>query len=92
MSSLSVTFVTSGRTEWTGTASMVVVPGADGSFGILPRMQPVLSVLAPGRVRIHTEDGTVTEREVAGGFVSVDHDTVTIAVDHASKVGAASAA
>lgn len=88
MSSLSVTFVTSGRTEWTGTAQHVVVPGADGSFGILPGMQPVLSILSDGRVRIIAEDGTITEREVEGGFVSVDRDAVTIAVDQSARVDA----
>lgn len=85
MSSLAVTFVTSDRTVWSGSASQVVVPAADGSMGILPRMQPTLAILDRGVVRIHDESGPVTEREVAGGFVSVDADVVTIAVDRAAR-------
>lgn len=90
MSSLEVTFVTSDRTVWTGTAAQVVVPAVDGSFGILPRMQPTLAILDRGTVRIIAEDGTVTEREVEGGFVSMDSDVVTIAVDQASRARTAS--
>lgn len=85
MSSLAVTFVTSDRTVWSGSASQVVVPAVDGSMGILPRMQPTLAILDRGVVRIHDEAGQVSEREVAGGFVSVDDDVVTIAVDRAER-------
>ena len=48
-------------------------------------MQPTLAILDRGVVRIHDEAGQVSEREVAGGFVSVDDDVVTIAVDRAER-------
>ncbi|MFQ6484770.1 F0F1 ATP synthase subunit epsilon [Brachybacterium epidermidis] len=87
MSTLEVTFVTADRTVWSGRAAQVVVPAADGSMGILPQMQPTLAVLDRGLVRIIADSGEVTEREVVGGFVSVDSDVVTIAVDDAERVG-----
>ncbi|PZP16575.1 MAG: F0F1 ATP synthase subunit epsilon [Brachybacterium faecium] len=83
---LEVTFVTADRTVWTGRAAQVVVPAADGSMGILPQMQPTLAVLDRGLVRIIAEGGDVTERDVVGGFASVDGDVVTIAVDDAEHV------
>ncbi|MCT1998195.1 F0F1 ATP synthase subunit epsilon [Brachybacterium muris] len=86
MSTLEVTFVTADRTVWSGRAAQVVVPAADGSMGILPQMQPTLAVLDRGLVRIIGEGGEVTERDVVGGFVSVDGDVVTIAVDDAERV------
>ena len=88
MSTLEVTFVTSDRTVWTGQAAQVVVPAVDGSMGILPRMQPTLAVLGDGQVRIIAEDGSVAERTVHGGFVSVDSNTVTIGVDDAELLDA----
>ncbi|MGY5764893.1 F0F1 ATP synthase subunit epsilon [Brachybacterium sp. DNPG3] len=88
MTALEVTFVTADRTVWSGRASQVVVPAADGSMGILPRMQPTLAILSDGVVRIIAEDGDVTEREVHGGFISMDADVVTIAVDHAKRLSA----
>ena len=87
MSTLEVTFVTADRTVWSGGAAQVVVPAADGSMGILPQMQPTLAVLDRGLVRIIADSGEVTERDVVGGFVSVDSDVVTIAVDDAERVG-----
>lgn len=86
MSTLEVTFVTADRTVWSGRTAQVVVPAADGSMGILPQMQPTLAVLDRGLVRIIAEGGEVTERDVVGGFVSVDGDVVTIAVDDAERV------
>lgn len=88
MSSLEVTFVTADRTVWSGQAAQVVVPAADGSMGILPQMQPTLAVLDQGLVRIIDESGQATERSVVGGFVSVDSDVVTIAVDDAELIAA----
>lgn len=88
MSSLEVTFVTADRTVWSGHAAQVVVPAADGSMGILPQMQPTLAVLGRGLVRIISEGGGVEQHNVVGGFVSVDGDVVTIAVDDAEHVGA----
>ena len=85
MSALEVTFVTADRTVWTGQASQVVVPAIDGSMGILPQMQPTLAILGDGVIRIHDLDGHVDERFVSGGFVSVDADVVTIAVDRAAR-------
>lgn len=86
MSALQVTFVTSGRTVWSGQAAQVVVPAVDGSMGILPSMQPTLAVLGDGQVRIIDQDGSVSERVVHGGFVSVDSDVVTIGVDDAERL------
>lgn len=88
MSSLDVTFVTADRTVWSGEAAQVVVPAADGSMGILPQMQPTLAVLDRGLVRIIDQSGQATERSVVGGFVSVDSDVVTIAVDDAELIAA----
>ena len=73
---------------WTGKASRVIVPAIDGSMGILPQMQPTLAILDRGIVRIIAEDGDVMQRDVVGGFVSVDHDIVTIGVDEAVQVDA----
>ena len=86
MSALEVTFVTADRTVWTGQAAQVVVPAVDGSMGILPQMQPTLAILGTGSVRIISQDGSVEELSVEGGFVSVDSDVVTIGVDDAKPV------
>ena len=56
----------------------MVVPGADGFFGVLPRHSPLLSTLLPGVIDVY-EDGSVTDRIfVAGGFAEVTEDRCTV--------------
>lgn len=78
---LKVEVVATDRTIWSGEASAVTAPASEGSIGILPGHQPVLAVLRPGKVEVTPASGKKVDLEVSGGFVSVDHDTVTIVVD-----------
>ena len=57
---------------------MVVVPGSEGLFGVLPRHTSMLSALAPGVVDIYEED-VITERLfVVNGFAEVTGDRCTV--------------
>ena len=78
---LTVQIVGPDRTLWTGEASSVSVPAADGTLGILPGRQPVLAVLRPGTVRIGQAGGATESVDILGGFVSLDDDDVMIVVD-----------
>ena len=50
---------------------MVVVPGSEGLFGVLPRHAPLISTLVPGVIDVY-EEGAVTDRIfIAGGFAEV---------------------
>ena len=58
--------------------SMVVVPGSEGLFGVLPRHTSMLSALAPGVVDIY-EGEVITERLfVVNGFAEVTADRCTV--------------
>ena len=58
--------------------SMVVVPGSEGLFGVLPRHTSMLSALAPGAVDIYEEE-VITERLfVVNGFAEVTADRCTV--------------
>jgi len=51
---------------------MVVAPGADGEFGVLPQHSLFMSLLRPGVIDIH-DGGTITRRIfVGGGFAEVN--------------------
>ena len=66
--------------------SMVVVPGADGFFGVLPRHSPLLSTFLPGVIDVY-EDGSITDRIfVAGGFAEVTEDRCTVLAEEATAV------
>jgi F-type H+-transporting ATPase subunit epsilon len=65
---------------------MVVVPGAEGDFGVLSRHAPLISALRPGVIRIF--DGReVRERIfVAGGFAEVTPERCTVLAEEAVPV------
>jgi F-type H+-transporting ATPase subunit epsilon len=65
---------------------MVVVPGSEGDFGVLPRHAPFISNLRTGVIDVH-EGGKVTERIfVAGGFAEVTADRCTVLAEEASPL------
>jgi F-type H+-transporting ATPase subunit epsilon len=62
---------------------MVVVPGGEGDFGVLPRHSPMISTVRPGVIDVY-QDGKVSERIfVAGGFAEVSETRVTVLADEA---------
>jgi F-type H+-transporting ATPase subunit epsilon len=69
---------------WSGEASIVVARTVDGDLGVLPGHAPVLAVMAPGEVKIQPVSGAVVMATVDGGFLSVEHDRVTLVSDQAA--------
>ncbi len=81
---LHVTIVTAQHTIFDGEADMVIAPGSEGQLGILPRHAPLLTTLALGELRIR-EHGTDEGIFVAGGFLEVNDNVVTILADDAER-------
>ncbi|MEE2655367.1 MAG: F0F1 ATP synthase subunit epsilon [Pseudomonadota bacterium] len=62
---------------------LVVVPGAEGDFGVLPGHSPFISTLRPGVISIY-ENNLVNQRIfVTGGFAEVTPDRCTVLADEA---------
>ena len=84
---LQVSVVSADHEVWTGTASMVVAKTTEGEIGILPGHEPLLAILSAGEIRITTAAGSGSVRANAeDGFLSVEHDTVTIVARNAALV------
>ena len=65
---------------------MVVVPGAEGDFGVLPGHSLLIATVRPGVIDIH-EGGQVRESIfVAGGFAEVSPERCTVLVEEAVPV------
>jgi F-type H+-transporting ATPase subunit epsilon len=77
--------VSQDRLVWEGDADIVIVPGIEGTMGILPNHAPLLSTLGYGvitvRQQAHEEYFTV-----AGGVVEVQPEIVTVLADRAENV------
>jgi F-type H+-transporting ATPase subunit epsilon len=75
---LYVELVSAERKVWVGEATMVTTRTTDGKIGIMPRHEPMLAILVPGRVTVHLPDGTAQHGAVHGGFLGVDGNNVEI--------------
>ena len=66
---------------------MVVVPGSEGDFGVLPGHTPFVSTIRPGVIDVH-DGGNVRDRIfVAGGFAEVTPERCTVLAEDAVPVG-----
>ncbi|TXL72104.1 ATP synthase F1 subunit epsilon [Vineibacter terrae] len=67
-------------------ADMVVVPGSEGDFGVLPGHIPMITTVRPGVIELH-DDGKVTARYiVAGGFAEVTPERCTVLAEEAQPL------
>lgn len=65
---------------------MVVIPGTEGNFGVLPGHSPFASTVRADLIEIY-EGGQVTRRIfVAGGFAEVTPERVTVLADEAAPL------
>ncbi len=65
---------------------MVVVPGAEGDFGVLPGQTPMISTVRPGIVNVYEGREIVERMFVAGGFAEVTAARCTVLADRAVDV------
>lgn len=91
MAQLVVDVVAADRKVWSGAATLVSAPAADGEIGILAGHTPILSALRAGNIRITPDKGERVLVEITGGFLSVDHDKVTVVVDQATVLSGTNA-
>ena len=66
---------------------MVVVPGGDGDFGVLPRHAPMISTVRPGVISVYETRQAVSQRLfVAGGFAEVTPERCTVLATEAQPL------
>lgn len=67
---------------------MVVVPGADGLFGVLPGHAPMIVTVKAGVIDIYADNQTDVSRQifVAGGFCEVTESRVTVLAQEATDL------
>ncbi len=72
---------------------MVVVPGADGNFGVLKGHAPLTSTVRIGTIDVYDDRPTISERIfVAGGFAEVTPERCTVLAETAIAVSEMTAA
>jgi len=76
--------ITAERTVFSDNIEMVLAPGMEGELGILPHHAGLMTVLQPGELMIR-KDGIETFIAIAGGFMEVLNNKVTILADAAEN-------
>jgi F-type H+-transporting ATPase subunit epsilon len=83
---LRVELVAADKAVWAGDAKMVIAKTVEGEIGLLAGHEPMLAILSSGEVRITLADGDKLTANAEDGFLSVEHDVVTIVARHAELV------
>lgn len=78
MSTLRFEFVAQDHIVYEGDVNMVIIPGADGVIGILPKHAPLMAVVLPGEVVVKVDGQEDEYFAVGGGFVEVRPDKVVL--------------
>jgi F-type H+-transporting ATPase subunit epsilon len=90
---LHVEVVTAERELYSGEATLVSAPGAEGRLGVLPRHAAMLALLKEGELRIEL-NGEEEPIFVSGGFLEVSDNRVIVLADtaeHAEEIDEARA-
>jgi len=85
MSNIYVDVVSADRSIFSGEAKFVALPGEGGELGILHGHTPLITRIRPGSVRIEKADGDEEFVFVAGGYLEVQPDRVTVLADTAIR-------
>ena len=66
---------------------MIIVPGKDGDFGVLPGHSKVMSSLRPGRVMVYGEDKNLLKAFfVSGGFTEVNPEKCIVLAESVDEL------
>jgi F-type H+-transporting ATPase subunit epsilon len=65
---------------------MVVVPGGEGDFGVLPGHAPLIASVRPGVIEIYDGREVSDRIFVAGGFAEVTRERCTVLAESAVRV------
>ena len=79
---LHVVVISPERTIYEGEADIVVAPAWDGEIGILRGHAALMTLLGTGDLRVR-RGGDTEHFHVAGGFLQVVDDVVTVLSEHA---------
>ncbi|MDQ7905613.1 F0F1 ATP synthase subunit epsilon [Phytohabitans sp. ZYX-F-186] len=75
---------------WSGEAEMLVARTTEGELGVLPGHAPLLGQLAePSQVRVKVGGGEEITYDVAGGFLSITDEGVTVLAESAEPAAPA---
>jgi F-type H+-transporting ATPase subunit epsilon len=83
MATLHCEIITPEGHAFAGEAEMVVVPGAEGGLGVLPRHQPIVSRLKVGEIRVRVSPTEWRSFATSDGYFSMQGEKAIALVEGA---------
>jgi F-type H+-transporting ATPase subunit epsilon len=77
--------VTPERLLFSEMVEMVVVPGTEGNFGVLPGHAPLISTIRPGMIEIYEGQAVTRRIFVLSGVAEVTPERCTVLADEAAS-------
>ena len=70
--------ITPDKKVYSGDIESVILPGAEGSFGVLKNHAPIIATLAKGAVKITNTQKNIESFEISGGVVEVLNNKIVV--------------
>ena len=87
MATISFDLVSPENLIFNNEVGMIIVPGKDGDFGVLPGHSKVMSSLRPGRVMVYGEDKNLLKSFfVSGGFAEVNPEKCIVLAESVDEI------
>ena len=87
MAAISFDLVSPEKLIFNDEVGMIIVPGKDGDFGVLPGHSKVMSSLRPGRVMVYGEDKNLLKSFfVSGGFAEVNPEKCIVLAESVDEI------
>jgi F-type H+-transporting ATPase subunit epsilon len=83
---LTVRIVTPQESLFSAQADMVVMPGDQGEFGILPKHIPLITMLKEGILKLYHRDNITSEIMVSKGYGQVFNNEILILTEFALNI------
>src|SRR5579862_4798380 len=77
--------VTPERLLLSAEVEMVVVPGTEGNFGVLPGHSPLISTIRPGMIEIYENRAVIERIFVVSGIAEVTPERCTVLAEEAMR-------
>ena len=89
--SLHLEIISPEKIVFQGEVGLVVIPGEEGDFGVLPQHSPLIAQLRDGEVQIYSDSDAkslIASFSITGGFAQTDGAICTILSDEVTVVDA----
>ena len=77
--------ITPDQKVFSGEVKLIQVPGLDGSFEVMNKHAPIISIIGQGKVKVITETGENKFFQVDGGVVEVKDNKIILLAERLVK-------